>query len=235
MFLLLSAVSMAAVRLAAQSACTVAPEVSDTYTALLDSFDGSTLGQVYGSVSYGPSVKGLDLALQFSKNAWIEYNLSGWYQWTSNYSPSGIYGAIELWLKPATPRVAADFLIINWNNTATAPPAGYITELGLDSKGRLTFGGWTSITDNPYDTPFSQPHTIIPQDTFTHIAYTWSPNGTAVYVNGSLEATSSLSYYPALNPTVYVYLNPWGSNVLAAVDELRISSIARADLMSCAR
>jgi hypothetical protein len=234
-FWFVSAMSVAAARLAAQTTgCAVMPEVADGYTALLDHFNGSTNGTVNGSVGYGPSVNGLNQALQFSPGSWLEYSLNGWYSWTSNYSPTN-YGSIELWIRPANPRVAGSFLIINWSNTPTPPSAGYITELGLDSSGRLTFGGWTSITGNPFDTPFSRPHTRIPLNAFTHISYTWSPTGTAVYVNGYLEATSSLSYYPALNPTVYVYLNPWGSNVLSGVDEFRISSIARAEMYSCAR
>jgi len=75
--------------------------------------------------------------------------------------------------------------------------AGYITHLGLDENGRLTFGGWSSISGNPYDTPFDVPHTVLPRHAWTHIAYTWGPLGTAVYVNGNLEAASSLNYYPA--------------------------------------
>jgi len=231
--LYVSAVLMVAAQLAGQSNCYVTPEVNDSYTALLDHFDGSTIGQVVGSVSYGASVTGLKRALQFSAGSWVEYNLTGWFTWTSDYTPNN-YGSIELWVKPASPRVAGTFLTINWNNSSSPPSAGYITELGLDASGRLTFGGWTSITNNPFDTPFSQSHTRLPLNAFTHISYTWSPSGTAVYVNGALEATSSLSYYPALNPTVYLYLNAWGSNVLAAVDELRVSTIARAEMMSCA-
>ena len=234
MFLYVSAVSIAVARLAGQTGCFVSPEVTDSYTALLDHFDGSTTGQVFGSVSYGSSVSGLHQALQFSSGSWVEYNLNGWFSWSSNYSPTN-YGSIELWVKPASPRVAGSFLVIDWYSSATPPSAGYITELGLDSSGRLTFGGWTSITNNPFGTPFSQPHTRLPLNAFTHISYTWSPVGTAVYVNGDLEATSSLSYYPALNPTVYLYLNAWGNNVLAAVDELRVSTIARAEMMSCFR
>jgi Concanavalin A-like lectin/glucanases superfamily len=214
--------------------CNVTPNTQDSYTDLLDHFDGSTLGQVYGTVSYGASVNGLGRALQFSNGSWVEYNMNGWYQWTSDYQPSDKYGAIELWIKPASTRVNSDFLVINWFNTTTRPDSGFITVLGLDGNGRLTFGDWSSINNNPNDTPFSPPHTVIPANAWTHIAYTWSPSGTAVYVNGQLEATSTLNYYPALNSTVYLYLNPWGSNVLAAVDELRVSTIGRASMMKCA-
>ena len=233
MYLLILAVSTAAVRLAGQSACAITPEVADSHTALLDHFNNSTTGQVHGSVSYVPSVNGLGAALQFSSGSWLEYNLPGWYNWTSNYSPSNIFGAIELWVKASAKRVAGSFLTINWYSAISPPAAGYITELGLDSNGRLTFADWTSITGNPADTPFIQPHTQLPTDSFTHILYTWSPTGTAVYVNGELEATSSLNYYPALNSTVYLYLNPWSSNVVSAVDELRVSRIARGETFSC--
>lgn len=215
------------------SACNPTPYAQDSYTALLDHFDGSTLGQVHGSVSYGTSVNGLGQALQFSNGSWVVYPLSGWYQWSSNYSPGAKFGAIELWLKRANNNTG-NFLVINWNDTTNPPQAGYITVLGVDASGRLTFADWTSITNNPADTPFSPPHTTVPPNTWVHISYTWSPTGTAVYVNGSLEATSTLNYYPALNSTVYVYVNPWGSNVAAAVDELRISTIGRASMMKCA-
>ncbi len=213
--------------------CNVTPDTPDSYTALLDHFNGSTLGQVYGSVTYGASVNGLGSALQFSNGSWVLYPLSGWYQWSSDYSPAGKFGAIEMWIKRANNNTG-NFLVINWNDTTSPPQAGYITQLGIDASGRLTFADWTSITNNPADTPFSPPHTTIPANTWVHISYTWSPTGTAVYVNGSLEATSTLNYYPALNSTVYVYLNPWGSNTLAAVDELRISTIGRASMMKCA-
>jgi hypothetical protein len=215
------------------SACNPTPYAQDNYTALLDHFDGSMLGQVHGSVSYGTSVNGLGQALQFSNGSWVVYPLSGWYQWSSNYSPGAKFGAIELWLKRANNNTG-NFLVINWNDTTTPPQAGYITVLGVDASGRLTFADWTSITNNPANTPFSPPHTTIPPNTWVHISYTWSPTGTAVYVNGSLEATSTLNYYPALNSIVYVYVNPWGSNVAAAVDELRISTIGRASMMKCA-
>ena len=138
--------------------CNITPFSSDGYTALLDHFDGSTIGNVNGSITFGPSVKGIGKALEFSKGAWLEYALYGWYQWNSDYSPDGKSGAIELWIKPARSRKAGDFLTINWFSTTTAPGSGYITHLGLDTEGRLTFGGWSSINNNPYDTPFTPPH-----------------------------------------------------------------------------
>ncbi len=236
MFVLTLVVSIATVPLLGQllQPCNITANSQDTYTDLLDHLDGSTGGQVYGSVSYGNSLPGLGQALQFSNSSWLEYNLSGWYQWTSDYEPSGKFGAIELWIKPTATRTAGSFLVINWFNSTTPLQSGYITQLGLDASGRLTFADWTSITNNPADTPFSPPHTVIPPNVWTHVAYTWSPTGTAVYVNGQLEATSTLNYYPALNSTVYLYLNPWGSNVLSAIDELRVSTIGRASMMKCA-
>jgi hypothetical protein len=216
------------------STCNVTPFTSDGYSALLDHFEESTLGQTNGSVSYTDGPGGLGKALVFGSGASAVYTLDGWYQWTPDYTPAGKSGAIELWIKPHSTHKAGDFLTINWSDTSTPPGAGYITHLGLDPKGRLYFGDWTSETNNPADTAFSPLQTIIPPLVWTHIAYTWGPNGTSIYVNGSLEATSSLNYYPALNSTVFVYLNGWGSNVIWAVDELRISTIARAATPKCA-
>jgi hypothetical protein len=219
---------------AASSTCNVTPFSSDTYTALLDHFEGSTTGQASGSVFYTSGTGGLGKALAFGQGSSVVYSLGGWYGWTSDYTPDGKSGAIELWIKPHSSHGSGDFLTINWFDTSTPPGSGYITHLGLDASGRLYFGDWTSITNNPADMPFSPLQTVIPPLTWTHIAYIWGPNGTSIYVNGSLEATSSLNYYPALNSTVYVYLNGWGSNILSAVDEFRISTIARASTPKCA-
>lgn len=122
LFLFVLVVSIATVPLLGQigQTCNVTPDAQDSYTALLDHFNSSTLGQVHGSVSYGPSVSGLGTALQFSKGSWVEYPLSGWYQWSSDYSPAGKFGAIELWVKRANSNTGA-FLVINWNDT-TSPP-----------------------------------------------------------------------------------------------------------------
>jgi hypothetical protein len=143
MFLYVSAVSIAVARLAGQTGCFVSPEVTDSYTALLDHFDGSTTGQVFGSVSYGSSVSGLHQALQFSSGSWVEYNLNGWFSWSSNYSPTN-YGSIELWVKPASPRVAGSFLVINWYSSATPPSAGYITECGYSLDAGSHYRLWFS-------------------------------------------------------------------------------------------
>jgi hypothetical protein len=36
-----------------------------------------------------------------------------------------------------------------------------------------------------------------------------------------------LDFYPALNPTDYLYLNGWGGSSPLQIDELRISDVAR--------
>jgi hypothetical protein len=118
---------------------------------------------------------------------------------------------------------------LQWNNTTSAPPAGYIGGISVNADGTLNVGSWTSIGDSPA-TDGSLPSAgtrTVPLDTWTELAFTWSPQGSYGYINGVQDEYSPLDFYPALNPTDYLYLNGWGGSSPLQIDELRISDVAR--------
>ncbi|MDD5474667.1 MAG: hypothetical protein PHU34_11065, partial [Candidatus Methanoperedens sp.] len=53
-----------------------------------------------------------------------------------------------------------------------------------------------------------------------------SPDGTKLYVNGEVDASTSANIWPAFSGTVFAYLNYWGGNDLGVIDELHISKVA---------
>ena len=100
--------------------------------------------------------------------------------------------------------------------------------MGINADGTLGLSTWSSISDNPpTDGSFPTSNMTIPLSTWTEIAFTWSPQGSYAYINGVQDGYSPLDFYPALNPTDYVYLNCWGGSAPIQMDELRISDVAR--------
>ncbi|MFA4934805.1 MAG: PQQ-binding-like beta-propeller repeat protein, partial [Candidatus Methanoperedens sp.] len=68
-----------------------------------------------------------------------------------------------------------------------------------------------------------------PLNKWTHLAVSWSPYGTKLYVNGEVDASTSANVWPAFSGTVFAYLNYWGGSDFGLVDELHISKVARTD------
>ncbi|MCZ7405106.1 MAG: hypothetical protein O8C67_09285, partial [Candidatus Methanoperedens sp.] len=104
------------------------------------------------------------------------------------------------------------------------PKAGTILNLQLNADGKLIYGGWGGNYDKA---PVGK--TTIPLNKWTHIAVTWGPNGTKLYVNGRVDAYSEANAWPAFSGTVFAYLNHWGGNDLGFVDEFHVSKVARTD------
>jgi hypothetical protein len=70
--------------------------------------------------------------------------------------------------------------------------------------------------------------TTIPLNKWTHVAVSWSTNGTKLYVNGKVDAYTIANVWPAFSGTpCYAYLNYWGGSDLGLVDEFHISKVAR--------
>ena len=201
----------------------------DANTILLDHFDGTTQATyLSGNVAYTPGFSGLGQAISFPSGAWAQETFSGWYNWTS-YDGTSITkpsGTIELWVNPTADNVG--ILQMQWNDTTSPPPAGGILAMGINADGTLGLSTWSSISDNPpTDGSFPTSNMTIPLSTWTEIAFTWSPQGSYAYINGVQDGYSPLDFYPALNPTDYVYLNCWGGSAPIQMDELRISDVAR--------
>lgn len=181
----------------------------DTNTVLLEHFDGTISGEGFGQISYVPSLPKLTSAVDLKQGSWVKYTLPGWDQYS---------GTMEMWVYPREYSICLGHM--QWFNTNSPPASGYIGYLYISGDGKLGWNSW------PCGAP-PQGNSIIPLNQWTHMAYTWCPGGSRLYVNGVLDSFSPGNYYPALwNPT-YFYLNNWGQYDLGYVDELRISKIAR--------
>jgi len=188
----------------------LSPSANDV---VLDHFD-PTLGTSYGNVSSQPGLANLRHAISLKPGGYIQYAVPSWY----STSPAG---TIEFWLRPSAYGEVLDF---NWNNTAVTPPAGHIVHLGLDEgTGQLNFTVWNDKSASP--SVHSQAKIAL--NTWSHIAVTWSPNGTKLYINGQLDTWVLDNLYPALQPENYAYLNAWGTgSFVGLVDDLHIARAA---------
>ncbi len=194
----------------------------------MDHFDGSTLAQyASSSVSYVPGFSGLGQAISVPSGGWLRETFTPWFDWENPQSPQG---TIELWVDPQSYNVP--ILSMQWYQANSPPSAGYILGMSIDPNGRLTVGGWNNTNpNNPWANPFPTGNTTIPLNTWTHIAFTWSPQGSYTYIDGAVDASSPQDYYPGFwpdaIPTEYIYLNNWGSSGFGQMDELRLSDVAR--------
>jgi parallel beta-helix repeat protein len=203
----------------------------DANTVLLDHFDGSTTAQyVSSSVQYVPGFSGLGQAVSLPSGGWLREAFTPWFDWENPGSPQG---TVELWIDPQSYNVP--ILTMQWYQANSPPGAGYILGIGLDANGRLTLSGWnhTDPNLNVWAKPFPSGQETIPLNKWTHIAFTWSPQGSSTYINGVPDAHSPLDYYPGFwpnaIPTEYIYLNGWGSSAFGQMDELRLSNVARTE------
>jgi hypothetical protein len=201
-------------------------------TVLLDDFDGATKGKGFGALTYEDSLPNLGKAVNLAKGTYIKYSFSPWYKWDGahkwdrNEAAAGVLteGTIEMWIKP---RQYSGILTFNWGDAASSPQAGYIMHFGFNADGKLTYSVWGGNLDKGL-----VGKTTIPLNKWTHVAVSWSPSGTKLYVNGEVDASTSANVWPAFWGTVFAYLNYWGENDLGLVDDLRISRVAEPPIVS---
>ena len=209
------------------SACGNKEYVLDSDTVLLDHLNGTTLAEkVGGTLAYPAGLAGLNQAADFQVNTWSRYAFPGWHSWEADYAPEGKEGTVEFWVCPRQYEVG--WMTFNWYSSDTKLESGYVFTLGTDSEGHVRISTWDAINEpRPTTTPFPAGTSVLPKGAWTHVAYTWSPTGSYIFVNGAVDASSPYNYYPALNPTTYAYVNSWGFRDLGLIDELRISKVAR--------
>ncbi|MDO9097901.1 MAG: LamG-like jellyroll fold domain-containing protein, partial [Candidatus Methanoperedens sp.] len=202
------------------------PATATPDTVLLDDFNGATKGKGFGALTYEDSQPNLGKAVNLAKGTYIKYSFSPWYTWDGNHkwdrneAASGVRteGKIEMWIKP---RQYSGILNFNWGDAASYPPAGHILNFGFNADGKLTYSVWGGNSDKGL-----VGKTTVPLNKWTRVAVSWSPNGTKLYVNGEVDASTSANVWPAFSGTVFAYLNYWGGNDLGFVDELHISKVA---------
>lgn len=185
----------------------------DSNTALLDHLNKDTKGKAYGSINYENSLLTLNQAVNLSKGTYIKYSFNGW------YSNNG-QGTVEMWINPRS--YPARLINFNWGDVGSYPAAGHVLHLNVKKDKKLGYGGWGGNFDVGLDG-----NRVIPLNQWTHVAVTWGPDGTKLYVNGLLDAYTTVNRWPALRGTTYAYLNYWGETDLGLIDELHISKVAR--------
>jgi hypothetical protein len=203
------------------------PIVADADTVLLEHFDGSTSGTVFGSLGYEGSMAGLGSAVRLGPGRFIQYALAAWHGSCCGATPS-TQGTIEMWVKPDVPDA---FLNFNWGSSSTPPPAGHVLYgFGLPdyAGGVFYYNTWNfercCLPSGQFGT------TVVPLGEWTHLAISWGPSESKIYVNGEVDAMLPANVYPALSSPIYVYLNDWGTERFdGLIDEFHISRIQRTD------
>lgn len=204
--------SFGLVGLSASPSLAIPEYVWDANTVLLDHFNGSTSATyVGGSPTYASSVQGLDRGINLASGSYLRYDLTSW------ASSNG--GTIEAWLNPSSQNVS--LATLQWGLAYSPPPAGYIGGYSLQN-GQLSQSAWASgsLTGNA----------TLPVNQWSHVAFTWGPSGSSLYLNGQLDAFTFTNIYPQMwFSALYVYVNGWGGAGLGDIDEFRISNIARTE------
>ncbi len=203
----------------------------DSNTVLLDNFNGTTKGTGFGALNYGESLPNLGQAVNLPKGAYIKYAFSPWYRWNGahkfdiNEVAPGVLteGTVEMWIKPR--QYPAYILEFNWNDLTSRPSGGTILTLDINADGKLAYNSWGGYMDKK---PVGK--MTIPLNKWTHVAVSWSPKGTKLYVNGSVDAYVDVNVWPAFSGTVFAYLNRfWGESDFGLIDEFHVSKVARTD------
>lgn len=206
--------------LAHQQIASAAPTPPGVDTVLIDHFDEASIAN-YSSdtLSYTDGPSDFGKAADFTGGNWIRYDVPGWYEWSRKYVATGKQGTVEFWVYPMSYGIS--LVNFNWNETQSAPAAGHILHLKIDTAGKLQAETWTAI-EGPDLTPLPTGNTLIPLDQWTHVAFTWGDAGTRLYVNDNLDASTPDNLYPALKSTFYVYVPYWGQSGAGYIDELHI-------------
>jgi hypothetical protein len=206
-------------------------------TVLFDDFNGATNGTGFGALTYEDSLPNLGKAVNLVKGTYIKYSFPPWYKWDGahnwnrNEASPGVLteGSAGMWIKPrqytgisiGERGKPSGILTFNWGDSESATESGYIMHLGFTADGKLTYSVWGGNLDNVL-----VGKTTIPLNKWSHVAVSWGPDGTKLYVNAKEDASTSANVWPAFSGTVFAYLNYWGANDLGLVDDLYISNVA---------
>jgi hypothetical protein len=190
------------------------PYETDPNTALLDHFNATTSGTAFGSPGYKNSLPAYGQAINLVENSYVKYTFLGWGE---------RQGTIEMWIQlRQIPN--SGILSLEWLDVTSRPEWGYIGSLYLNQEGKSVWAPWNGEGEG--GEAIVGKMAILPNQ-WTHIAVTWGAEGTKIYVNGVVDASTSANLWPCLSSPTYAYLNYWGKADLGYVDELRISDVTR--------
>lgn len=197
------------------------PIVPDAHTVILDSFEGTTVGASFGTLGFQSSLAGHGQAGKFATGNYVQYQ----------FANLGSEGTIELFVKPLAGPGNADLLGFQWFDATSPPTFGYISHLGFQAD-RARF----SVCCLPNDG--FQGISAIPLDSWKHLAVSWGPTGSKLYIDGQIEATTGVNLRPQMLDDTFAYLNYWGGipgiihdpvEFDGLVDDLHISNVQRSD------
>ena len=226
--------------IAVSAACTldaqIVPYTSDANTILLDHFDGSTSatisafnmdgspnGTAYPSAtpsySYGLGPNGLNQALILYPPSGMPAGSGTYLNYPGGQLLSQAEGTIEFWLY--IPAYGSTVITLLEQVPYTNAAAGYTFQMFLSATGQITASAWAAFSMNSGTT-------LVPLNTWTHVAVTWGSSGAKLYINGVLVGSDTNTGMPAsgYGGSVLVYLGTQGISS-AGIDELRISDKAR--------
>ena len=208
--------------------------IPDADTVLLDHCNGTTAGTAFGPLGFDTSLPGLGDACQLGPGIYVQYSFPAWYPSAGPGSNIATQGTIEMWIKAEQ---GGDLLNFNWNNTTAYPAAGHILHFRIDPQAGdvFSYGTWNfercCLPSGITGTSF------VPGGEWVHLAVSWSPTLSKIYINGTEEASINANVYPAIASTVYAYLGYWGGAggttgagvFTGLIDEVHISRVQRSD------
>ncbi|MDZ7270299.1 MAG: T9SS type A sorting domain-containing protein [candidate division KSB1 bacterium] len=199
--------------------------VPDDRTVLYDSFEGTTVGNAFGPITYEKSLPGLGKAARLPLGSYLRYDVKSWYTGDGPAHP-GVEGTVEFWVK--LPRDYGEVLQFNWYLTTTPPASGAVYMPYITTDHVYRHAAWPGAWLQPLDG-----NTPIRANEWTHVATSWGPAGTKIYINGVLDAWraegAGWSGVPYLLTWTYVYVNHWGGDQLGLIDELHIAKAQLSD------
>ncbi len=189
----------------------------DANTVLLDHLNGSTSStDVQGVLNFVPSLPVMDLSGDFQQGTFIVYPIN---------TDLRDEGTIEVWLYPHN--YSNKFIMCNWIHTYTNPHWGKVVNISVNNEGKISYGAWPGhCSPNPASI---SSQSSIPVNEWTHIAVSWGPEGTKIYLNGSIDAQVSYAIKPDLYSGHWAYLNEWGESYSSYMDEFHVSNKQRSD------
>ena len=193
------------------------PIVSDVHTVWLDHLDGTTIGEPMGPVAYVDSLPGLELAADLITATSILY---------TDTPDLASAGTVEFWVNPR-----ASYQVVRMDLEAYKPTGPIDRSYQLAIQADQTIQYTSGPTDNQPAESLATTSTI-PFNAWTHVALSWGPAGTKIYLNGERDIMTTTTIAPSFGPpsfTNFTYLNYGGKKELGSVDEFHISDVQRSD------
>jgi hypothetical protein len=218
-----------------QADAQVVPYTSDANTVLLDHFNGATSATISAyyydgsptgtafpsatpSYSFGSGPNGLNQELTLYPPTGTPVGSATYFSYPGGQLLSQANGTIEFWVY--IPSFSKGVSLVDQGQYYNAA-YGWTFNMGVDSTGKLNAEAWAAFSMNSGTT-------LVPPNTWTHVAATWGSNGAKLYINGVQVGSSANTGMPAsgYSGSVLIRLGTYAVSGVG-IDELRISNIQR--------